>query len=640
VGAARPVGTRRFVERGPRLPYLPGLDGLRAVSVLAVLLYHYRDDRTLLRGGFLGVEVFFVISGYLITSLLLAEARTTYRVDLRQFWARRIRRLWPALLAMMLVTGLLIAVFYHEDLGRLKGDLAFGFYGENWWHILHGVSYVDLAADFGKRQPFQHLWSLAVEEQFYVVWPLLFIFGRWFGLTRLRAFTIALCICSWMLMVWFALHSNLNHAYLSTETRAYGPLSGALLAFAYPPRHRSIAAGARARTILDGAGAAALLGLFVLFVFARQTSTWLYVVGFPLTDLFSAVLITVIVSPTATVGRMLGSRPLQWIGLRSYGIYLWGIAIFEFTRPHFDLDVAGPVVLFVRVVLVLGVVEVSYRALERPVRSGAFAAAWRELRHSTGERRQLLVRRWRVGAAILAVTTLFVGAAAMAAPAPNNLQITGGHTSVGGGDCVLTGKCAIPTVPTTARRGTTTTRPGHAPPPTQPTQLASSGWKVSAVGDSVMLGAATKLEYTLTGPTGGGVLVNAAVSRHAGTCLQVLQLFASQHVLAPLVIVHCGNNGALGVDFVDQVMRIAGPQRHVMFVSLKVPRSWEATDNAQLAQGVSRYPNARILDWHNLGDLLNPQNAYFYNDGYHLRPPGRTFYANAVLKALQLWHWL
>jgi peptidoglycan/LPS O-acetylase OafA/YrhL len=171
---------------GTRLPYLPGLDGLRAISVIAVLLYHYRGDRTLLRGGFLGVEVFFVISGYLITSLLLAEARTSYRVDLRHFWARRIRRLWPALIAMMLVTGLVVAAFYHEDLGRLRGDLAYGFYAENWWHIIHGVSYVDLAADVGRRQPFQHLWSLAVEEQFYVVWPVLFVLGRWFGLRRMR----------------------------------------------------------------------------------------------------------------------------------------------------------------------------------------------------------------------------------------------------------------------------------------------------------------------------------------------------------------------------------------------------------------------------------------------------------------------
>ena len=150
-------GRRDAASTSPRLPYLPGLDGLRAISVIAVLLYHYRNDRSLLRGGFLGVEVFFVISGYLITSLLLAEMRERHRIDLRHFWNRRIRRLWPALVAMVLVTGAVIAVFYHEDLGRLRGDLAFGFYAENWWHIVHGVSYVDLAADAGRRQPFQHL---------------------------------------------------------------------------------------------------------------------------------------------------------------------------------------------------------------------------------------------------------------------------------------------------------------------------------------------------------------------------------------------------------------------------------------------------------------------------------------------------
>jgi hypothetical protein len=229
----------------------------------------------------------------------------------------------------------------------------------------------------------------------------------------------------------------------------------------------------------------------------------------------------------------------------------------------------------------------------------------------------------------------------MAAPTPNNLQVTGGHTQVGGGDCVLTGKCALPTVPTTiAPAGPTTTHSPGAPTTTALPGASARGWKVSAVGDSVLLGAATKLEYTLTGPAHGGVLVNAAVSRHAGTCLQVLQLFAAQHVLAPLVIVHCGNNGALGPGFVDQVMQIAGPQRHVMFVSLKVPRSWEGPDNAQIAADVAKYPNARILDWHTIGDGLNPQNAYFYPDGYHLRPVGRTFYANTVLKALRIWKWV
>jgi hypothetical protein len=136
------------------------------------------------------------------------------------------------------------------------------------------------------------------------------------------------------------------------------------------------------------------------------------------------------------------------------------------------------------------------------------------------------------------------------------------------------------------------------------------------------------------------VLVNAAVSRHAGTCIQVLQAFAAQSVLAPLVIVHCGNNGALGAGFVDQVMQIAGPHRRVVFISLKVPRGWEAQDNAELTRDVQRHPNARMYDWHNLGVLLKPQNAYFYSDGYHLTPTGRTYYAQHLLKALRIWHYL
>ena len=222
----------------------------------------------------------------------------------------------------------------------------------------------------------------------------------------------------------------------------------------------------------------------------------------------------------------------------------------------------------------------------------------------------------------------------------------GGHTAVGGGDCVLTDECSIPSPPTvgptTTRPGATTTRPRSSTtsaPTTQPV-VSSKGWKVSAVGDSVLLGAAAAVQSTLTGPFNGGVLVNAAVSRHAGTCIRVLEAFARKSVLAPLVIVHCGNNGALGPGFVDEVMRVAGTHRHVMFVTLKVPRGWQDPDNAELASDVARYENARIYDWHTIGTLLAPQNVYFYRDGYHLTPVGRTYYADNLYKALRIWHWV
>jgi hypothetical protein len=478
-----------------------------------------------------------------------------------------------------------------------------------------------------------------------------FTFGLWMaGLRRLRAVTICVAIVSWMAMVWFATHGNQNHAYLGTEARAFGPLSGAVLAFLYPPRRRRPAkAGARAGAMLDLAALCALLGLAALFVTARQTSTWLYLVGFVLTDLCTAVLIVVIVHPMATFGRAIGTPILRWIGLRSYGIYLWGIAVFEFTRPGLDLHTSPLVTLALRVVLVMAVVEVSYRYIETPVRSGAFQTAWNNLRAATGERRRVLQRRWQFAAAAVVVATASLGFSAVASQPPDALQLVGGHTAVGGGDCVLTRACRIPPAPTaattTTQAGATTTQAGATTSSTRPTPTTrplvnSGGWKVSAVGDSVLLGAASAVETTLTGPLGGGVLVNAAVSRHAGTCIQVLQAFAALKVLAPLVIVHCGNNGALGPGFVDQVMQIAGPNRNVVFASLKVPRSWEYPDNLAVKSDVVKYRNARMYDWHSLGTLLTPQNVYFYKDGYHLTPAGRDYYARNLLDALKSWHWV
>ena len=633
---------------GTGLPYLPGLDGLRAVSVVAVLLYHYRPDRSLLRGGFLGVEVFFVISGYLITSLLLAEVRTRRRVDLRHFWVRRIRRLWPALIAMMLMVGLVVVVFYHEDLGRLRGDLAFGFYGENWWHIVHGVSYVDIVADAGRRQPFQHLWSLAVEEQFYVVWPLVFTFGMWVGgLRRLRAFTIALAMVSWMAMVWFATHGNQNHAYLGTEARAFGPLSGAILAFLYPPRRRRPArSGRRAGAVLDFAGFAALAGLAVLFLTTRQNATWLYVVGFVLTDLCTVVLIVVIVSPIAGFGRAIGTPILRWIGLRSYGIYLWGIAVFEFTRPGLDVHTSPLVTLAVRVVLVMAIVELSYRYIETPVRSGAFLAAWNDFRASTGERRRSLQRRWRLAGVAVLVATTCVGAAAVASQPPDALQLVGGHTAVGGGDCVLKDTCRIPTPPTvastTTRPGASTTRPLTTRSSTTPTtrgQVNSGGWKVSAVGDSVLLGAASAVETTLTGPLAGGVLVNAAVSQARGHV----------HPGAPGVRAEVGARAAR-----HRPLRQQRRARSWLRRSGDADRRTAPQRDVRQPQGPARLagsrqcrdrPRCRALPQR--ADLrlaqhryrCSPQNVYFYRDGYHLTPVGRTYYAQNLYKALRIWHW-
>lgn len=657
---------RRPPGRGgeAQLTYVPGLDGLRAISVLAVMLYHFRPDRSLLGGGYLGVEVFFVISGYLITSLLLAERRKHGRVRLGQFWVRRIRRLWPALGLMLIVTGLVLALPpYNASLGRLKGDLFFGFYAENWWQIFRGVSYFARDAAVPLRQPFQHLWSLAAEEQFYLVWPMEFAAGMFLlGRRRFRLFLGAQIVVAYGIMVWLAARGSTNHAYLGTETRMMGLLVGCLFAFHWSPtRLRGRAAPSAGRT-LDLAALGAMAVLVVLFFTLGQDSTGLYYWGFALVDAATLVLIMAIMHPASQANRLLGVMPLRAIGLRSYSIYLWGLAIFEFTRPGIDWDPPAIVLWTVRIVLVAAIAEVSYRFVETPIRRGALSRSFRALRTGDGEQHHRTVVRWQAGLVGLALAVAGLTTAAVAATDRENCQITGCIDQLGGGNGVATG-VTVPTAPpvvdlptTTAPAGTrtrtttTTKRPGGSSQPKPPagqgpktttppvTYLDAKGWHVTAVGDSVMLGAGPALAAALS-PAAGPVYVNAAVSRSDGVCLDTLRSIAAQGALASTVLVHCGNNGLMKPGFVDQVMQIAGPQRRVVFYTLKVPRSWEAPNNAMITTAAARYKNARVLDWNFFGSRNPP--SYFYADQYHLSPPGRRFYAQLTLDILRdRWRWI
>ncbi len=655
-----------------RLRYLGGLDGLRAVSVLAVLAYHFRPNRSLYPGGFLGVEVFFVISGYLITALLLAERKRKGLVNLKAFWLRRARRLAPALAAMILATGVFLALFHRTDgdLHANRGDLLFGFWAENWWKIGHHALYTEA----GVRQPLQHLWSLAVEEQFYVVWPLLFLAGMFFlGRKRLPWAIGVLAAASWIgSIVW--LHtstqdaSDLHNAlYMSTPSRAYGLLLGALAACLLGPERFRGTPAPTAPAVLNSAGAVALVGLALQMRFATDSSNSLFEIGFLLTDVLTLVLIVAVAHPASKWNGVLGVAPLRAIGQRSYGIYLWGVVIFEYTQPGVDLHWSAWSVLALRVVLVGAVAEVSYRFLETPIRRGALGRALRATREAEGSRRHVLVRRWEVGAAALLATSLSLGAVAWASS--EDTRITNGQKDTGGGDCLLHHTCALPTVPsttsttTTPRTTTTTARgPGNtgSTTPTQPPvttaktpttafpKVWSSGYIVSAVGDSVMLGAnldpARPLEDALKGVVGPGVWVNAAINRQGPVCVDFLKALSENHQLGPLVLVHCGNNGTLSSSFVDDVMKVAGPKRHVVFFTVKVERPWQDPNNKIIVDSAKHYANAKVLDWHFFGTHAD-QKTIFYCEfnctlRLHLTKAGRTFYINLIINTLRKWHWM
>jgi peptidoglycan/LPS O-acetylase OafA/YrhL/lysophospholipase L1-like esterase len=346
----------------PRIPHLAGLDGLRGLGLLGVLLFHADG---LLPGGYLGVDLFFVLSGYLITSLLLAEQRQSGRIDLYAFWVRRCRRLFPALLALMpAIAAYARFVARPEDLQTLRRQaIASLGYFANWQSIFGNRSYWDL---FAAPSPLEHTWSLSIEEQFYVLWPILLVLVvRRFGTRGVLALSVLLSLVSMAAMLLVFSPADSSRAYLGTDTRMGGILAGAALATVLPSSRQLSREAAR---VLDGLGLLALLGLGYAWVRLRGTSPFLYRGGFWLAELGVLVLIACAVADRHSyVARALSFKPLTWLGTISYGAYLWHWPIHVLITSE-RTHLYGPSLQGLRFVLTFVVAILSYRLIEQPVR--------------------------------------------------------------------------------------------------------------------------------------------------------------------------------------------------------------------------------------------------------------------------------
>ena len=650
-GAREGLGVAPPAAPEVRLPYSPGLDGMRALAVMAVLLYH--ADLRWIPGGFLGVEVFFVVSGYLITALLLAEWRQRGSIDLKGFWMRRARRLLPALYVLLVVTLAFSVIFLPGEVAGLRDDVlaALG-YVTNWFLILGHESYFEAV---GRPSLLQHLWSLAVEEQFYLVWPVVLAVGLSFGASHLRSrrmLMVALfgaAASAVAMAVLFAPGVDPSRIYYGTDTRATGLLCGAALAFLRSPTEklrpadkwalrRAIGPGRfrgrwwRATPVLTDALGVSALAVLVLFCLRLgEYQPFLYRGGLVAVGLATAALIAVVAHPRSwAVSHVLGSAPLRWLGVRSYGVYLWHWPVFMLTRPELDVPFGGLPLLALRIGVTIVLADLSYRFVETPIRRGALGRAWKALHEARGRRRRRLGLMWAaalVPAVTLCAALVVATALAKSPEKPEYLSTKHVHIETAGGGTEHKSK---------AEGGASEKGASEAAAQSGGQDVAQVGegstsdrnvsprGRVTAIGDSVMLGAVDQLQDDIPKLT----TIDARGSRQVLEATHVLKRLRTSGKLGRVVIFHIGDNGTMTDDEFDKAMKVVGERRKVLVVNTTVPDTYQwAPNNKVLADGVARYPDRAVLvDWH----ARSAGHPEYFWDGLHLTPSGAKAYAGLI----------
>ena len=609
----------------------PGLDGVRALAVLAVLAFHLGIPGA--PGGFLGVDVFFVLSGYLITDLLAARRDRLGQLSLGQFWARRARRLLPALAVVLVTVTAAVALAEPGQLAALRPDLAAAAaYVSNWYQATHHVSYF---ASFGPPPPLQHLWSLAIEEQFYLIWPLilgLLLAGLSSRHARAAVAWAGAAASAVLMALLYTPGSDPSRVYYGTDTHATALLVGAALALTWPLA--AVAAGSPGLTRrLDFAGVAGLAVLAWAAGHLSGADPVVYPAGLVIATLAAGGLVLAAAAPGG-LSALLSLRPLRWLGVRSYGIYLWHWPVIALAAAIAGPGRAPAWLWPVEAAIAIGLAAASWQWIESPILRAGFGATLRSWRAGLAES-LTAVRRSPVRALpLLAV----VAAATVACTAGYGVLHPPASTSsammrqVAQGERVSAASRAQAVQPpagspqVTAARGQfpvgTTATPGPGGQDARPVR----GWQVTAIGDSVMLAAAAQLQAALP-----GVYIDAQVSRQMQTGLALVRRLAARGRLRRVVVVGLGTNGTVTSGQLRQLRAVLGPGRRLVLINTYEARPWEHEVNAAIA-AARRYPDVVMADWHH---AIEHRTGLLWPDGVHPRPAGARLYARVVAAAVQ-----
>lgn len=601
--------------------YVTGIDGVRTLAVLGVIIYHLLP--TTLPGGYLGVPLFLLISGYFVTLQLVRQMDQTGGIQLTKFYLKRLRRLYPVLIVMLTVTTAYITLFARDLLHNIKSTIATNLlWVYNWWEIGHGQSYFDR---FNGESPFTHLWTLGVEAQFYFLWPLilfmLFLVLRKRSKIKWTVFILAVASAVEMALLFDP--QNINRVYYGTDTRAFSLLLGSWLALCWPIDRLNANLTAHAARILDGVGIGALLITLLGFFTLPGQSGWTYRGGMFFYSLIGMILIATVVHPGSHMNRWLTNPFFTWIGQRSYGIYVYQLPVMVFYERVVEIGRHPVINALVECLLILAISEFSYRLVEQPLAH----YQWRYLPASIRHWIDFKMHDWhqwlKVGPVVIICFIALCGLMLPSKPAKKSAVQTriekSRQATAAKNKQIAKGKTAKVNVNSKSlqkKYGLTSNQ-----------LKAASELKVTAIGDSVMADASQDIQEIMP-----HAYVDAEVGRQGSATPAVIKDLKAKGQLQKNVILNLGTNGAMDSQTINDILTAIGKDHQVYWITPHVPtRDWEQTVCDQIKQAAKQNANVHVIDWN---QAANGHAEWFAQDKVHMNEQGNAYFTRLIVKTI------
>ena len=594
--------------------YLPSIDSLRALAVLAVIIYHV--DVNYLPGGFLGVDLFFVLSGYLISSLIIKEYKKTGSVNLYNFYIRRARRLLPAVYFMITV-GLVVMVLFNEVLLRKSHlDAIFGYiYSSNWWYIFHKLDYFD---SFGAQSPFKHLWSLAIEEQFYMIFPLLFLLvnrkkkskdGTYKLNKNFLYVVLGLIIVSLIAHIILFDINNISRIYFGTDTRAFSLLVGVVGAILYPIERLHAKVTLQQNMMYSVVSLVSIATLITVMIYTSEYNTWLYRGGFLLVAVLGLIVIISSGKQHTLMSRLLSFKPVVFIGKISYSLYLWHFLVLVLTTPVSEIGNPNIYFVILRVILTFVVAIVSYVFVETPIRKLGFkkyvSVIFKKMIKCSRKSRRVFASIATVLSVLFVMGIIGKGVPFISTAFIKEMEVNKETQFVNNGNNKENKE--------EQNNDSNKENKDNNENKDEKNNAEKKYNSVVVMGDSLTVDIGEKFQELYP-----GAVIDGKIGRQLYVAVEEAKSYSKYNNENSAIIFQLGTNGPFTESQIEELVKVFD-KADIYFVNIKVPRAWEKTVNTALKQAQEKYPNVNIIDWYSVAnsskDLFEPDRVHLNQNG-------------------------